>query len=42
MSVNRAIGRFVLESGQIDRLVKKELQVNSLRVKEKIIEQGLG
>jgi len=38
MSVNRAIGRFVLESGQIDRLLINVLQVNSLRVKEKIIE----
>ena len=30
-----AVGRFVLKSGEIDRLLIRELQVNSLRVKEK-------
>jgi hypothetical protein len=34
-----AIGRFVVKSGQIDRLVINELEVNSLRLKGKVIEQ---
>jgi hypothetical protein len=37
-----AVGRFVLKSGEIDLLLINELQVNSLRVKEKTIEKAVG